>query len=110
MEADVSPSRLLRFLNAIKSDFNVPEVLRVEAVELLDRYNGPPPCVVCKSPVMDCYMVEDEVWYGEAGFDKGQAHLMCLQGQIGRRLTFTDFAQVSVNDALRFGYMMAATG
>lgn len=106
----MSQSRLLRFLNAIKSDFNVPEALRVEAVELLDRYAGPPCCLVCKSPVMDYYMVEDEVWYGEAGFDKGQAHLMCLQGQIGRRLTFTDFAQVSVNDALRFGYMMAATG
>jgi len=63
-------------------------------------------CVVCGCSSPQEYMVLDAVWHA-AGLGPGRAHLICLEKQLGRRLTVDDFKRGSpANEAVRFGYQL----
>lgn len=62
-------------------------------------------CVLCGNPCYDGYMVHDETWR-EAGLGDGLAHLRCLEGRLGYRLSLEHFTSAPINDMLRVGFAM----
>jgi hypothetical protein len=64
-------------------------------------------CAACKEPVTDDYMLRDEVWLaagGKLGPGGGVLHLRCVEKRLGRKLALEDFADVGINNAIRWAW------
>ena len=64
-------------------------------------------CIACNKEVDDLYMVRDDVWQN-AGWNKGVAHLECLERKLERPLALEDFDEsLPVNKLIFFGARLA---
>lgn len=64
-------------------------------------------CPVCFKLTADQYMVTNQLWMAEAGLNSQQnAHLLCLEQLIGRRIRIDEFTDAPINDVIRYAYVL----
>lgn len=64
-------------------------------------------CAECGETSYDAYMVTDAVWLTAMPSKRGHLHFRCLEKRLGRHLQLEDFTSAPVNEAIRFGFLLA---
>jgi hypothetical protein len=68
-------------------------------------------CAECSNPVIECYMVNDSVWYDELNLHRDDnIHLACVEKRLNRVLSINDFSQYRNNPVGSFVHKLMEIG